>query len=305
MAAQGMTLQPKVMLLGPDGQLGRAIRAEPCEGLDVIPVPRSKLDLADIPSIRVAVDDIRPDLVLNTAAFTDVDRAEVEQDLAMAINARAVEALARAAKGVGAAFLHISSDLVFDGGTDQPYTETDHCAPLNMYGATKLLGDELAQLACPRTAIFRTSELHAPWGRNALRQVLLAALEGREVEAAQDRIISPTSVHFLARACLGAARDLVNADAYADVWGLTNCAGFGACSELDLMRDALDLAGENPGIVRAQAMVDWPSAAARPKMTALDSRRLTRVFGIQPRPWQVQLTDSIPAPAPKQAHEAA
>ena len=305
MAETRTNLQPVVMLLGPDGQLGRALQAEATPGLDLRPVPRGMLDLTDLPAIRRAVDEMRPDLILNAAAFTDVDRAEVDQDEALAVNARAVEAMARAAKNTGAAFLHITTDMVFDGGLGMPYTEIDHAAPLNMYGATKLLGEELAQLSCPRTAILRTSSLHAPWGCNAVRAAVTDTSREDPLQAAADRTASPTSATFLAKVCMTIAPELIAADPYNDCWGLTNCAGLGACSEAELLRHALVLAGAGHSAVEGVKQNDWPAAAARPQATSLDCARLTRVFGIQPPTWQAQLVSTVSAMIPARAPEAA
>lgn len=303
--SDGIKARAKVMLLGPDGQLGRTVRSETMTGLELVPVPRGALDLTDQAAIRRAVDELRPDLILNAAAFTDVDRAEVDQDEALAVNARAVETLARSAKDVGAAFLHISTDQVFDGGLDRAYTETDHAAPLNMYGATKLLGEELAQLACPRTAILRTSNLHAPWGQNAVRAAIVADDQPDALTAAADRQMSPTSAAFLSQVCLVIAPALIQADAYGDCWGVTHCAGLGAASEADLLRHALVLAGKGKDTVQAARQGDWPAAAARPRSTPLDCARLTRVFGIQATTWQAQLAATVSALTPKRTHEAA
>lgn len=305
MESKRLKTLPKVMLLGPSGLLGRAIMERDAPGLEIVPVPRRKLDLTDPAAIRRAVDEIRPDLILNAAACTDVEVAESQQEQALAVNARAVETLARAASHVGAALLHISTDQVFDGGLDRPYTEVDHAAPLNIYGATKLLGDELAQLACSRSAILRTSALHAPWGDNLVWHALNQAGRGREIAAATDRVISPTAARTLAEICICIAPELVESGPYADFWGVTHVAGQGMCSEVALIGEALKRSGRECSGVRPTTLADWPMAAALPKATALDCARFTRVFGLQLPPWQAQLAATVSAPAAKETPEAA
>ncbi|MFK7942676.1 MAG: dTDP-4-dehydrorhamnose reductase [Paracoccaceae bacterium] len=297
--------QHVVMLLGSSGQLGRAIRARKMPGFDVISVSREEMNLSDLSSIQRVVDDIRPDLILNAAAFTAIDQAEAEPELALTVNARAVEMLARSAKAVGAAFLHVSTDQVFDGGLDRPYHETDHAAPLNMYGATKLLGEELAQLACPRTAILRSSTLHAPWGRNLVRKSIEMVMDGQEVNALADRVVSATSVEMLASVCTSITPKLIGADNYADFWGVTHCAALDACSEADLARTALTMSGLSQASVRPVKSTDCPTAAARPRATALDCARLRRVFDIHPSTWRDQLSATVSELSRKFAPEAA
>lgn len=284
---------PKVMILGSTGQLGRALLATEARDLVTIPLARSDLDLTDFTAIRRLIDTDRPDLIINAAAIARPEYAEDEQELALAVNARAVETLARAAKLVDAALLHISTDHVFDGSLTRSYTETDHASPLNMYGATKLLGEELAQLACPRTAILRTSSLHAPWGRNQIVTALAKAERGGQVRAAADRIASPTSAEILAEICMAIAPLLINADAYSDYWGVTHVSAHGECSDATLLTQALGSAGFNPELVAARRIIDWPTTAAYPRSTPLDCARMVRVFGIQPRPWQDHLARTL------------
>ncbi|MEM8727015.1 MAG: sugar nucleotide-binding protein, partial [Pseudomonadota bacterium] len=242
---------------------------------------------------------------INAAAIARPEYAEDEQDLALAVNARAVETLARAAKDVGAALLHISTDHVFDGSQTRPYTETDHAAPLNMYGATKLLGEELAQLACPRTAILRTSSLHAPWGRNQIVTTFAKAERGAQVRAAADRITSPTSAEIFAETCMAVAPSMIDSDPYSDIWGVTHVSAHGECSDSALLAQALGSAGFNPDLIAAQRMIDWPTTAAYPRSTPLDCTRMVRVFGIQPRPWQEHLERTLAALRPVETPEAA
>lgn len=303
MMSRGQT-HPRILVIGESGQLGRALRQRAGAGLSMMFAGRGALDLADPATIPAVVAAARPDLVINAAACTDIDAAEVDEDLAIAINAMAPEVLARTANQCGAAFLHISTAEVFDGAASRPYRETDHAAPLNIHGATKLLGEELVQLAHPRTAILRTATIYSPTGRNLVRSAVSRARSRAGIEVAADRTSSPTSADELARACLEIASQLIDADPYSDLWGVTHCAGQGSCSDAELVEAALSHAqGVRARVVRL-TLADWPVAAARPKWTALDCARLTRLFGVQMRPWQAPLgavVRDLQAPAASEA----
>lgn len=191
----------KVLLLGAAGQLGRQIQASN-RSHAIAALAHKELDIADLDAVRAAVRDHRPDLVLNAAAFNDVDRAEADPDAAFRGNALGPRNLALAAAEAGAAILHVSTDYVFDGQKTAPYHEYDRPAPLSSYGRSKLAGEVAVKELNPRHYIVRTAWVYEPKGNNFPKTLYFLALKHKEVRVVSDVKGSPTSAAHLARAIL-------------------------------------------------------------------------------------------------------
>jgi dTDP-4-dehydrorhamnose reductase len=196
-----------VLLTGVSGQLGQALIAARSEGINLIACSRAELDLVDPEACQAAVRELRPDWVLNAGAFTAVDRAESEPDLAWAINAGAPAAFAEALANTGGRLLQISTDFVFDGCQGSPYRPEQQPSPLGVYGTTKAAGERAVLEALPpgRGLVLRTSWLYGPVGSNFCRTMLrlhrLRAAAGETLQVVADQVGCPTSTAGLAAAC--------------------------------------------------------------------------------------------------------
>jgi dTDP-4-dehydrorhamnose reductase len=284
----------RVLVIGRTGQLARAL-AEEMPGAACL--GRDRLDLTEPARIAPAIAAARPDLVINAAAYTAVDRAEEERDLAFAVNAEAVGEIARAAATAGAALVHVSTDYVYDGSGDAPRREDAPTAPLNAYGASKLAGEAEARAANPRTAVIRTSWVISPWGRNFVLTMLGLADRDR-LSVVEDQHGAPTSALDLARAIRAAAPHLLASVADAPAWGVHHLANAGETTWAGLARAVFEEARAAGLIDRAPAVVgiptaEWPTPAPRPFNSRLDCTRFAATFGHALRPWREGLREIL------------
>lgn len=283
-----------VLVIGCTGQLARALRGTP----GWRSAGRKEADLAEPGAAARLVEQIRPAWVVNTAAYTTVDRAEEEPALAERINAEAVGEVAAAASDVGAAFLHVSTDYVFDGAKAAPWCEIDPAAPLGVYGHSKLLGERLALSANPRTVILRTAWLYAPWGTNFVRTMLRLGAERERIQVVDDQRGNPTSVLDLAIACRQVIAVLNGAPADDERWGVYHYAGRGTVTWAGFAREIFAIAARRRLIDRVPevepiATADYPTPARRPANSTLDCSRFERTFGLAPRPWREALAEAL------------
>ncbi len=250
-------------MVGAAGQLGAEMAG--LLGDRAAPLTRADLDLADLERIEPMVAGLAPDLVINCAAYNDVDRAEAEPDAARLVNALAVERLAVAARRAGAGFVTLSSDYVFDGTASAPYVESSPPSPVNRYGASKLEGERLALAAHPGALVVRTSwVLSGRPGNFAAAMLRLAA--GGPLRVVDDQVGSPTMVSDLAPAVLAAVE--------AGAAGLLHLTNQGELSRFELAREVLELAGRDPGLVSPVSTAEFGAPADRPRYAKLGSERL-------------------------------
>ncbi len=283
-----------VLVIGRTGQLARALEGTP----GWRSAGRDEADLSEPGAAAGLVARTRPAWVMNAAAYTGVDRAESEPALAERINAGATGEIAAAAADAGAAFLHVSTDYVFDGAKTGPWREEDPVAPLGVYGRSKLLGERLALSANPRTVILRTAWLYAPWGANFVRTMLRLGSERAHLRVVDDQRGSPTSALDLADACRRVIGALDDAPADDARWGVYHYAGLGAVSWAGFAREIFALAAERRLIDRVPEVepigtADYPTAARRPANSTLDCTRFERTFGLAPRPWRKALAETL------------
>lgn len=247
---------------------------------------RDTMDLAVPGAAAKLISDIRPDLVIDAAAWTAVDLAETQRDAAFRLNAEAPGEIARACAEAGAALIHISTDYVYDGTKAAPYVETDPTVPVNAYGATKLAGEKAVLAANSRSVVLRTAWVHSPWGKNFVLTMLRLARTHPILRVVDDQRGTPTSALDLAEACLAIAPRLAGAAAGEPVWGLYHYAGRGTCSWADLAAETFALAGRPmPEIERIPAE-EYPTPARRPANSVLDCRKFEATFGIATVPWR-------------------
>lgn len=281
----------KLLLLGGNGQVGRELRrALPALG-EVVVATRAGADAElaadfDAPdALGELVRRIVPDVVVNAAAYTAVDRAESEPDAAFRVNALAPEAIARACAASDALLLHYSTDYVFDGSVSRPYREDDATAPLGVYGASKLAGEEAIRASGARHAILRTAWVYAAHGKNFLHTMLRLARERDELRVVGDQIGAPTPAAWIADA---SARIVAHGVPASGTWhlvaaGETSWYGFAGA----IMDEALaaGLLARRPRVLPINT-AEYPTPARRPAYSVLDTARLRRDFGIAVPDWR-------------------
>jgi len=232
----------KVLVTGAAGQLGTAIVTRYADRADVIAATRATLDLADASAVHACVERHAPDVVINCAAYNDVDGAEDAAEQAIRVNALAVAALARAAAAAGAVFVHYSTDFVFDGRASTPYSEEDAPAPQSVYGSSKLLGEWLAA-DCPRHYVLRVESLFGgSHRRSTIDRIIDAIREGRQARVFVDRTVTPSFVTDVAdatwRLISGAAP-----------FGLYHCVNSGVTTWFELAREIAEAMNVEPQLV--------------------------------------------------------
>ena len=280
-----------------DGQLARAlldaVRAR--SGIDLIALGRPRLDLLDRASIADTIDDVRPDLVVNAAAYTAVDKAESDADAAFAVNRDGAGALAAAAAARGVPIVHLSTEYVFDGSKRGAYVETDVPNPLGVYARSKLEGEAAVAAANPRHLILRTSWLYAPYGQNFLRTILRLARERPQLRVVADQQGAPTYAPHLAEAILAIAAGL-DALRPAQPWGIYHAVGGGETTWAGFA-SAIVAAGARLGVPQIPVIPittpEYPLPAKRPANSRLDCAKLERVFGVRLPHWQQGVAECI------------
>jgi len=288
----------RILLTGARGQLGAALAGLlPAHG-DVVAMDRSTLDLADADAIVRVMREVAPDLVVNAGAYTAVDLAERERDAAFAVNARAPGILAEEARRRGAVLIHYSTDYVFDGTGTRPYREDDPTAPLGVYGASKLAGEQAIQGSGARHLILRTAWVYAAHGKNFLLTMLRLAKERDELRVVADQVGTPTSAALIADTTAGLLSQPLRDSGlwHLTAHGQTSWHGFAtAIMEEATARGLLDRA---PRVVPI-ATAEYPTPARRPAYSCLDTTAIAADFGLPPPTWQIGLSsvlDSIGGP---------
>ena len=283
-----------ILLLGKNGQLGWELqRSLACLGT-VVALDRHSAphrgDLSDLTALADTVRACRPDVIINAAAYTAVDQAEADEDMARTINARAPAVLAREATALGALLVHFSTDYVFDGSGQRAWTESDAPAPLNVYGQTKWEGEQAIQAACPRHLIFRTSWVYAARGGNFAKTMLRLAQEREHLTVVDDQWGAPTSADLLADVAAHCIRQVLQRPGDAGLYHLAaggETTWFGYAKHVlarTLIADsAIKIVANEILAVASGALA---TAAARPLNSRLDTRRLQAVFGLSLPPWQ-------------------
>ena len=268
-----------ILVTGGTGQVGTALRQlGPSLGVEIIAPERSELDLADSCSIERMLGDRDWAAVINCAAYTGVDKAESEPDLAHAVNAVAPEIIGKVTAARGLRLLHVSTDYVFDGSSAGLYDEDDPVAPLGVYGASKQAGEAAIRVSNADHIILRTAWVVSPWGHNFVRTMLRVGPERGTLRVVDDQRGCPTSAHDIARTLLTIATDGAAAGTY-------HFVNAGEATWCELARFVFERAGlevKVEGITTDQ----YPTPAKRPANSRLSTAKLQGAFGIVPRPWQ-------------------
>ncbi len=279
----------KILVTGRHGQLVRAMAQLANPDVAIVTVGRPELDLLAPGTIDAAIDRYRPDVVVNAAAYTLVDQAESEANLAFAINCRGAGHVARAAERFGLPVIHVSTDYVFDGTRAEPYREDDEPNPQSVYGRSKRQGEELVLAINPRATIVRTSWVYAPWGRNFALTMLRLAAECKSVRVVADQIGSPTYAPDLAYAILAACHRLRARREDPSLHGIFHVTNAGATSWAGFAEEIFRQSaahGSPSAHVDPITTADYPTPAARPADSRLVGARFVETFGYQLPPWQ-------------------
>jgi dTDP-4-dehydrorhamnose reductase len=298
----------KILVTGAEGQLARSLveRAAARSHMRLVALGRPRLDLAREGSATSAIEALRPDIVVNAAAHTAVDTAEDEPQLAFRINAEAAGEVAAAAAGVGARVVQVSTDYVFDGRNKDPYREGDPTHPLGVYGASKLAGEERVRGANPRHTIVRTAWLYSPFGRNFVRTIMDAALVRDVLTVVDDQLGSPTSALDLAEGLL-AMTDGWKDSPEVGTGETYHLAGRGVaswCALADHVMGECRARGLASAEVRPIGTADWPTRAARPANSVLDSGKFASDFGFIMPDWRSSVSSVVARIGPDPASDS-
>ncbi len=287
----------RILLLGKNGQVGWELKRTLSPLGELVALSRKDLDLTNLGQIKAAISEIKPDLLVNAAAYTDVDKAENEEDLAYKVNAEAVKMMVEEAEKYNTAIVHYSTDYIFDGEKDRPYLEDDKPNPINAYGRSKLAGENYLRQSKLPYIIFRTSWIYGTRGKNFLLNILRLAREREELKIVDDQHGSPTWSRFIAEAT-ATVLSLSNChikeflSQYGGVYhlassGSTTWYGFAEmilkldpCRQEQVCREVLPIRTE-----------EFFTPARRPKCSILNNERVEKTFHLNRPRWDLMLVD--------------
>lgn len=293
-------MKTAAVVFGAKGQVGYELIALAADrGLDFKGLSRSETDITDVTAVKRAFEKFVPAVVINCAAYTAVDRAEQEAELANAINADGAEIVAAISASLNVPLVHLSTDYVFDGNKKGAYTESDTPAPINVYGHSKLQGERRVQASCKNHVILRTSWVYGPHGNNFLRTILHLAKERDELRIVNDQYGCPTSTADVAEAIISIAEKLL---AHKDVTGTYHFAGIGRTNWYEFATEIVNrqsaFTGRSPKVIPISTS-EYPTAARRPMNSELNSEHFSATFGYSAKAWKArvaQIVDALLAP---------
>jgi dTDP-4-dehydrorhamnose reductase len=280
----------KVLVTGAGGQVGQALqKLAPSQGIDILPLDRHALDITDLSAVQTQVDAANPDVVINAAAYTAVDKAEEEVETAFAINARGAENLAIACAKKDIPFLHISTDFVFDGNKQGAYVEDDPVAPLSVYGKSKAEGEARIGAVSHKHIILRTAWVFGG-AQNFVNTMLRLAESHKELNIVDDQRGGPTAADDIAASLLQIAKKVQSADFQS--WGIYHYCGAPNVTWFGFAQAIFSYINDAPR-VNPIPTEDYPVPAERPKNSVLDCSKINRVFGIDQPDWQKALSELL------------
>lgn len=283
---------PRILLLGKNGQVGWELRRTLAPLGHVWALDYPEVDFTEVAALRRLVLDHRPQLVVNAAAYTAVDKAESEPERALLINGQAPAALAEAARQAGALLVHYSTDYVYDGAQRAPYVETDTPHPLSAYGRSKLAGDQAIQQSGCAHLIFRLCWVYGARGQNFMRTMLRLARERETLRVVADQIGSPTWSRMIAEASALALKQWLAAEDRAALSGVYHLRAGGEASWHAFASRIIELmpaAERKCRAVEAITTADYPAPARRPAWSVMSCEKLRRVFGLELPHWEESL----------------
>jgi dTDP-4-dehydrorhamnose reductase len=278
----------KILVTGSNGQLGNELRdlASSFPQYDFVFTDVEELSITDADAVERIFSDLQPSYLINCAAYTAVDKAESEKELNNQINGRAVGILASASKKYRTRFIHISTDYVFNGNASQPLKEDDQVDPVNAYGASKLLGEQLALQNNPETIIIRTSWVYSFYGKNFVKTMMRLMKEKESIGVVNDQIGSPTYAADLAEAVM----QIISSGKW--VPGIYNFSNEGVISWFNFANEIKALINSSC-IVNPLTTEQFPTPAKRPKYSVLNKTKIQQTFSVQLRDWRESLKECI------------
>lgn len=286
----------RFLLTGAMGQVGRALHPALQPLGKVVAVGRAECDFESPDMICRVFQEVRPNIVINAAAYTNVNEAESHRDLAFAVNATAPGVLATMAREHGAVLIHYSTDYVFDGSKDRAWEEGDPLGPLNVYGASKLAGEQAVSASGGQYLIFRTSWVYSLHGNNFFRTVARLAMEKEELRVVNDQMGAPTSTNQIARATVQIIKRLLARDSLAAPKEMFHMAASGSTSWFGFAEAIVEGLQERDLKVKRLVPIpssEFPTPARRPLNSVLSSRKLKVVFGVSMPSWQEGLQETL------------
>lgn len=286
----------KLLCIGKSGQVAQALaeRGAPA-GFDLLCLGRPELDLLQGETIAAALDRVQPAVIINAAAYTQVDAAETQQEAAFALNSAAVRTLATLCAQRRTPLIQLSTDYVFDGSGTRAWRETDPAQPLNVYGASKLAGEEAVRETHAAHIILRTAWVYSPFGKNFVKTMLKLADAPGAASVVDDQIGSPTSALEIADAILQIAVRLTERPD-PPVFGTYHFSAAGQASWADVAANIFESYRARHGCkikLKRVPSSDYPTPAKRPRNSRLDTNKITEIFGITPEDWQSPLRATV------------
>jgi dTDP-4-dehydrorhamnose reductase len=287
-------LPVRIAVTGKDGQVARALVER--GGAEVVTVGRPELDLAG-PAEKVVevIEAVRPDVIVSAAAYTQVDKAETERELAFPVNEAGARAVAQAAQRLGVPLVHLSTDYVFDGFKGSPYVEEDAPRPTTIYGRSKLAGEQAVLAECPNSAVLRTAWVYSPFSSNFVKTMLRLATDRDEIAVVADQRGNPTNALDIADGILRIASNL-RGSGDAALRGLFHMTAAGDASWAEFAEFVFSASAEAGGPVakvRHIATADYPTPARRPANSRLDSSKLARTHGVALPDWHASVKEVV------------
>ena len=274
----------RILVTGANGQLGKSLQSVSSEypTFKFLFTARDTLSIDDEAAVAASFGDFKPDYVINAAAYTAVDKAESDNEGANAVNATAVGILARASKELGAKFIHVSTDYVFDGRSEAPYKEDHLTDPVNNYGASKLAGEKLAVEKNPESIIIRTAWVYSEFGNNFVKTMMRLMKDRKEIGVVYDQVGTPTYARDLAVAIL----DIVKSETW--VAGIYHYSNRGKISWFDFAQ-AIKLKIGSDCNVKAITTPEFPTPAKRPAFSLLDTSKIRNTYSLDIPQWEDSL----------------
>ena len=278
----------RLAVTGKNGQVVSALLALASAELEIVALGRPELDLAQPETVLKALREVKPDAVVSAAAYTAVDKAESEPDIAFAVNRDGARAVAQAASDLGIPLIHLSTDYVFDGTKDTAYVESDPTGPTSVYGRSKLEGERAVSEATDNYVVLRTAWVYSEYGNNFVKTMLRLSENRDEINVVADQFGCPTSANDIAAAVVTIARMLVE-DASAPLRGVFHLSGSGETNWANFAKQIFAFSAETGGksiAVNDITTAQYPTPARRPANSRLDCSKLEEVYGIKLPSWQ-------------------
>ena len=287
----------RLAVTGRNGQVVSALQALAGADLEIVTLGRPELDLVRPENVLQALREAKPDVVVSAAAYTAVDKAESEPDIAFAVNRDGAKAVAQAAKELGVPVIHLSTDYVFDGSKATAYVESDPTGPTSIYGRSKLKGERAVSEATDNYVVLRTAWVYSEYGNNFVKTMLKLSESRDEINVVADQFGCPTSATDIAAAVVAIARKLVE-DSSASLRGIFHLSGTGDTTRANFAKQIFAFSAENGGksmIVNDITTKQYPTPAPRPANSRLNCRKLEEIYGLKLPSWQTSTREVVTA----------